>query len=302
MGKPTLFIINPAAGQRALRSWRAFASKLRAQIVPFEQEQTSAPGDAFRIAREAGGTFGRVFAVGGDGTVSEVVNGLLDNQVARPALGIVPLGTGNDLASAAGIRDLTDAWQTVTAGHAKPIDLIQVDCQSNGAPVVRHAMLFASAGITSELLRHTTPGLKRLCGQRFAYIAGLLLALRHYSAPVMQITCGDLSIHNSLIFACASNGETFGGGMKIAPGARLDDGKFNVNLIESLGTLEALRHLRKLLNGQHINHPRVRYTTALEMTVKTEQPIGVAADGDLIGFTPARFKIEPAALNLLVPN
>lgn len=240
-------------------------------------------------------------AVGGDGTVFEVVNGMRESGSAEAALGIVPFGTGNDIARAAGIRNEPEALRALLAGTTRALDLIEVQCRVNGTEAVRHALLFASVGITSELLRRTTPRLKKVCGQRLAYIAGLLLALRDFRTPLMRITCDGQAVRNRFAFACANNGETFGGGMRIAPGARLDDGRLNVNLIEAVGWWETLRHLPKLLRGTHISHPKVRYQTALSVSIETETPVEVAADGDLIGSTPARFQVQPRALKVLLP-
>ncbi len=344
--KPTLFIINPAAGHRAMVRWDRLAVGLEAEGQPFEQAVTAGPGDASRIARQAVGTFDCIVAVGGDGTVCEVLSGIMaappfttgvrqevrtgprlhqeegsgmtssppvpvgeglgvrissaPTQPRPPSLAIVPLGTGNDIAATAGIQACAASLQALALRQTRAVDVIQIHCRLGGEAVVRHALGFASVGITSELLRRTTPRLKRYCGQRAAYVAGILLSLVRYSAPMMKITCGGRTVQNRFIFACASNSETFGGGLKIAPGALVDDGMLNINLIEAIGRLEALRHLPKLLNGRHTNHPKVRYKTGEELTIETENPIEVAADGDLIGCTPARFQVLPRALRMLV--
>jgi len=297
----TLFVINPAAGHRAAERWRVIASQLKAQGLAFEEAVTTAPGDACRIARARAADYELVVTVGGDGTVFEVLNGIIESGSSHTALGMVPFGTGNDVASAVGIYNEAEALQAAEKGQSRPVDLIRINCRVNGAAVVRHAMLFASVGITSELVTRTTPRLKRLCGQRLAYIVGLLFALRRYSTPIMKITCDGQTVEKQFIFACASNGETFGGGMRIAPGALLDDGKLNTNLIESIRPWEALRHLPKLLTGAHVTHPKVSYKLASDLVIETEPPIEVAADGDLIGYTPARFQVRPRALTVLVP-
>ncbi len=301
MGRSIFCVINPAAGHRATRRWKRFAARLQSQGLVFEQAFTARPGDACDLARTAAGNHDVVVVAGGDGTVFEAINGILESGSTGAVLGIVPFGTGNDVARAAGIRNPVGAFEALAAGQVRAVDLIKVSCQANGQPMVRHAMLFASVGITTELLQHTTPFLKRVCGQRFAYIAGLLFALGRYSTPMMKITCDGQSVKNRFVFACTSNGETFGGGMKIAPGALLDDGKLNVNLIEAIGAWEALSHLPKLLQGRHTSHPKVLYRTATEVSIETETPIEVAADGDVIGFTPARFQVVPRALRLVVP-
>ncbi len=302
MGRSIFCIINPAGIRRVLSRWECFAASLKSHGLHFEQAFTAKPGDARELARAAASHHDLVVAVGGDGTVFEIINGILENGSSRVALGIVPFGTGNDIARAVGIRDRAAALEAIAGGRVKEIDLIRVSFYAHGKPSVRHAMLFASVGITAELLRRTTPRLKRICGQRFAYVVGLLFALRRYSTPEMRITCDGETVQKRFVFACASNGETFGGGMKIAPGALLDDGQLNVNLIEAIGAWEAVRHLPELLRGHHTSHPKVVYRTATDVLIDSERPIEVAADGDLIGFTPARFQVVPKALRMGVPR
>jgi diacylglycerol kinase (ATP) len=300
MGRRTFFIINPAAGGRCLERWQAFAAKLRRLQIEFDQAITAAPGAALDLARQNAGSYDVIAAVGGDGTVSEAVNGILTSgRTERVALTIVPFGTGNDSAATIGIRTETDALAAVSSGSLRAIDLIEIQCRLNDSQLVRYAMLFASVGISSDLLKYTTPRLKALCGRRLAYIAGLLFALRSHASPEMKITCDDQTRYGRFIFACASNGETFGAGIRVAPGARPDDGKLNVNLIEAVSRWDALKHLKKLRQGRHTTHPKVCYKTALDLRIETDPPIEVAADGDLVGHTPARFRICPRALHVL---
>jgi len=128
-----------------------------------------------------------------------------------------------------------------------------------------------------------------------------LRALWSYRSPFMRITCDGQLFEGRFLFAGVSNSETAGGGMKIAPGAQTDDGLLNVNLVASMGRWEALKQLRRVCKGQHTTHPSVRYLTALSLDVETESPMDVAADGDLIGHTPAQFRVLPKALEVRVP-
>jgi diacylglycerol kinase (ATP) len=300
----TLCIINPAAGRRCLARWRCLEKVLRSRGFSFDEVVSSEPRQATAVARERSGKYDLLVAVGGDGTVFEVINGMVADGCARTALAIVPFGTGNDSAQAAGIRNEEDALRALASGRFQPIDLIEVRCRAanTNTEIVRYAMLFASIGITGDLLRRTTSRVKSRCGQRLAYVIGLLLSLPGHVARPMKVRCDGEEVQKSLILVSASNGQTFGGGIRIAPGAAIDDGKFNVNLIDGMGVFEVLRHLRSLYKGRHISHPKVWYQTAQELEVQTEQPLEVAADGDLIGVTPANFVIRPKILRLLVPT
>ncbi len=253
------------------------------------------------IAHEAAHKYELVVAVGGDGTVLEVAGGILKSAATRTALGIVPFGTGNDFARNSGIHDEDRAHAALTQGQTRFVDVIEARCIVEGKPSVRHALLFAGVGIIGESLKRTTPLVKRLFGQRFAYPVGILRALWSYRSPLMRITSDGQLFEGPFLFAGASNSETAGGGMKIAPGARTDDGLLNVNLIGPLGRWETLKQLRRLRSGEHITHPNVRYLTATTLEVETESRLEVAADGDLIGFTPAQFRVLPKALEIRVP-
>jgi len=128
------------------------------------------------------------------------------------------------------------------------------------------------------------------------------IALWRYRPPRLHVVCdGELSEGTSF-FVGASNGENAGGGMRIAPGARLDDGLLNVNLVGAIGRWEALKQLRRLSRRQHTTHPMVQYFTARNITIESEPIAEVAADGELIGHTPARFVVKPRALAVLMAD
>lgn len=295
----TLFIINPAAAaNRARARWAAFEPRLRQNGIQADHLFTSCPGDAANLARKAARDYDLLVAVGGDGTCSEVGEGILSSQAERPALAILPFGTGNDFAQALGVRTEADAIRCLAAGRTRCVDVIEVHCQINQRPVVRHALLFAGVGIISETLRKTTGTIKRLLGQRLAYPTGLAWALCSYSSLRMHVTCDSLVCHERFLFVGASNTEIAGGGMKIAPGAQIDDGLLNANLISAVARWQAFKQLRRLCRGRHTTHPNVRYLLTRSLKLDADVPLEIAADGDLIGHTPARFVVRPKALQV----
>jgi YegS/Rv2252/BmrU family lipid kinase len=296
-----LFIINPSAGGgRGLARWREFSKKLRVDGTSGDEVVTTRPGEAIEIARQAAGERDLVVAVGGDGTVFEVLSGLLHDGPAQPALAIVPLGTGNDAAVASGTGTLEKARRALRNGTTRAVDAIRIDCLVNGRPGRRHAMLFAAAGITSEALRRTTGAVKRLFGPRLAYPVGVFRAVWSYRAPVMKIGRDGRSEEGRYLLVAACNAERVGGGMRLAPGARTDDGMLNLNLVNSLGPWQAVWQIRRVGQGRHLDHPQVRYVPVRVVTIDAEPSIGVEADGDTIGETPARFEVMPGAVSLVV--
>jgi YegS/Rv2252/BmrU family lipid kinase len=296
-----LFIVNPAAGGgRGLARWREFSQKLRDDRTSGDEVVTTRPGEAMEIARQAAGERDLIVAVGGDGTVFEVLSGLLHDSPARAALAMFPLGTGNDAAVAAGTGTLEIARRALTKGVTRPVDAIRIDCLVNGRPGRRHAMLFAAAGITSEALRRTTGAVKRLFGPRLAYPVGVFRAVWSYRAPVMRIERDGHSEQGRYLLVAACNAERVGGGMRLAPGARTDDGMLNLNLVNSVGPWEAVWQIRRVSQGRHLDHPQVRYAPVRVVTIDATPSIAIQADGDSIGETPARFEVIPGAVRLVV--
>ena len=222
----TLFIVNPVAGAcRGRKRWERFRRDFRGESIPFDEVITARAGEAIQTARERAGDYEVMVAVGGDGTAFEVAGGLLSAANGRAALAVVPVGTGNDIARALGIHSWSDARHALAHGCSAPIDVIRVECFVDGKEAVRHALLFAAVGIAGESLRLTTPGVKNVFGERLAYPAGLLRALWNYRAPLLRVTRDQQVSEERFMFVGASNSEWAGGGMKIAPGARMDDGR-----------------------------------------------------------------------------
>lgn len=298
----TLFVVNPAAGAgRSQARWAELAAHLRGNGLPADHVLSARPGHALELAADAAARYDAVVAVGGDGTVFEVASGLMRAGVGRAALGIVPFGTGNDAARLAGIRSADDTVAALRDGRSRTVDAVAIECQAGGRTIERHALVFASAGIVGELLKRTTPRVKRLFGPRLAYAVGLLLALWRHRPARMRVTCDGQVSENRFLLVCASNGEHVGGGLRLAPGARSDDGLLDLNLIEAVGRWEALRQVRRLSQGRHVGHPKVRYFTARSVALDAEPPCAVQADGEQLGHTPARFQVRPQALRVLAP-
>ncbi len=297
-----LFIVNPAAGAcQAGSRWSALERRLRQAGIQAGTRFTTATGEAATLARQAAGAYDLVVAVGGDGTISEAAHGLLSGENNCTALAVVPFGTGNDFATVLGIRTEADAIGSIVSGRTRLIDLIEVQCDSNQKPIVRHALLFAGVGIVCETLRRTTGLVKRIFGRRLAYPVGLAWALCTHSSARMRIRCDGRSYDERFLFAGASNTEIAGGGMRIAPGAKIEDGQLQVNLVRAVGRLEGFKQLRRVCRGQHTTHPQVTYLAASSLEVEADQPLEVAADGDLIGHTPARFLVRAKALQVRSP-
>ncbi len=302
MPKRIGFIINPAsAAGRCPTRWTELQKQFRQEGIEGQSRFTAKTGDAVRFAQELALECDIVVAVGGDGTLFEVASGLLLSGATNTVLGIVPLGTGNDAARQYGISDITQARMALRGNRTKTVDAIRIRCQAEGMPVLRYALLFGAVGIAGESLKNTTPLVKRIFGQRLAYPVGALRAIWTYRAPQMRVTCDGQTWENRFLLVCASNGEMAGGGMRLAPGARIDDGLLDVNVCEAIGRWATLMLLGQVCRGRRMSHPKLRYLTARTVAVEADPPLAVAADGELIGHTPAQMEVVPQALKILIP-
>lgn len=297
------FIVNPAAGAgQAIRRWERLRERVRELRSALHVEYTEAPGHAITLAREAAVEFDAVVAVGGDGTVSEVATGLL-TAPSNATLAILPVGTANDAARQFGIRSVEDAIAGLANGIRRVFDTIEVAHSAPQGTQVRHALMFVAAGFGAELLARTTAGIKRVFGPKLCYLVGFLRALWCYRQSRIEAKseCGEFK--GSLFHVCAGNTEYAGGhSMRLSPGAQPDDGTLNLCIIERVSRLEAFLHLPRLVRGTHPSHPKVRYFSGTRLDIDADPQAPLAIDGDLVGLTPASFRVRPAVLPVLVPG
>jgi YegS/Rv2252/BmrU family lipid kinase len=291
-----LFILNPEAGAgRARRRWQELESLMNMA----DAKVTHEPGEAQKLAQTAAAEYEILVAAGGDGTVREVANGILSSGGEDVALACIPLGTGNDFAGGLGIHTPEQALRALKDARIRKVDVIRVQSIVQGRREISNAISFAAVGLVGELVKATTKAVKHVFGPRIAYPVGLLRALFRYQAPRIRATCDGEVFVDEFMFVGASNGELAGGGLRLAPGARLDDGLLNVNLIGGVRRLEALSQLRLLRHGRHTSHPKVRYFTAARLEIESAVPMDIVADGELIGHTPARLVVQPKALKVV---
>jgi lipid kinase YegS len=253
---------------------------------------TRQKGDARRFAAEAGEA-DLLIAAGGDGTLNEVVHGLMDlSKTARPALGVVPLGTANDFATGCGIpRDPEEALVLCMKGQGVPIDIGKAN---------EHWFLnAASVGFGAEVTATTPPELKRLLGQAAYTVMGAILAMNvhHYRG---RLILPDREITASGPVAIVGNGRQTGGGIQVAPRARIDDGLLDllvVRQIPAMALLTAARELQQLSpDGEYISYRQTPWADAYP-----EESIPVNLDGEPVRFSSVRYEAVPKAIRLIVP-
>src|SRR5213593_2736323 len=284
-----LILNGKAAGNDALQT---AVERQRAAGHSIEVRVTLEKGDARRFVAEAGEVY-LLIAAGGDGTLNEVVHGLMDlPTVARHVLGVVPLGTANDFATGCGIpRDPEQALALCTKGREVLIDVGKAN---------EHWFLnAASIGFGAEITATTPPELKNLLGPAAYAVMGAILAtnVHHYRG---RLTLPDREIAGSGPVAIVGNGRQAGGGIQVTPRARVDDGLLDVlsvRDIPALALLTAARELQELSpDGEYISYWQTPWAE-----VHTEEAIPVNLDGEPVQFSSVRYEAVPRAIRLIVP-
>ncbi len=300
---PTKVIVNPVAGAYSTRRKWPIISRLLERIgLSFDFQYTEGIGHAIELARAAASDGYRcLVAVGGDGTVNEVANGILRSTgTARTALGIISTGTGSDFIRSVGIaRDFHSACSTLTSSRRLSIDVGVVEYQSKGQTLQRFFVNGAGAGFDAVVVEETER-LPKYFGGTIPYLGGLVRALAGYKNKAVVVNTGDEAMSGRVLNVVVANGGYLGGGMHIAPQAEVSDSLLDVVMIGDLGKLELLKELPTVYKGTHIYHPKVRMVKAKRITIDSPERMLVHADGELLGECPASFWIMPAALSIVV--
>ncbi len=271
---------------------RAAIDRHRAAGHRIEVRVTWEKGDSRRFALEAG-KVDLLIAAGGDGTLNEVLYGLMDLSAAmRPILGIVPLGTANDFATGCGIpRDPAKALALCLRGEAVPIDL--------GKANDHWFINAASSGFGAEITATTSPELKRLLGPAAYTVMAAILAINLHDYQG-RLTLPNREITDSGPVAIVGNGRQAGGGIQVAPRACIDDGLLDVLVVRQISPmalLAAARELQQLpLDGEYISYWQTPW-----LEVHSEEAIPVNLDGEPLSFSTVRYEAVPKAICLIVP-
>jgi diacylglycerol kinase (ATP) len=296
-------IVNPVAGAHSThRKWPIISRLLKHNGLSFDFEYTEGAGHAIELARAAASDgYQCLVAVGGDGTVNEVANGILHSTGAnKTALGIISTGTGSDFIRSVGIpRDFPSACSALTSPRRLAIDVGIVEYQSKGQTIQRFFVNGAGVGFDATVVEKTER-LPKYFGGTIPYLVGLVRALFSYKNKPVVLRVGDEVEAGRVLSVMVANGGYLGGGMHVAPRAELNDGLLDVVVIGDLGKLELLKELPTVYKGTHINHPKVRMIKTRHITVTSPERMLVHADGELLGESPASFWVMPAALSLVV--
>ncbi|HVL63997.1 MAG TPA: diacylglycerol kinase family protein [Actinomycetota bacterium] len=300
---PITLVCNGRAGKGGVA--RALPDVRRAldeRGLTYEIVETQRAGHATEIARaalEAGSRF--IVAMGGDGTIHEVVNGMIrDDRPVDPeaVLGVVAAGTGSDFIKTFGLPAMpAHAVAHLDGGGSFPIDIGKVTFTRGGNEEVRYFPNIAEVGLGAAVVARAAR-LPRALGPAVYLVAFWLAVLRHRAARV-KVDLVDRTYEGTMNNLVVANGQYFGGGMKIAPKAAPTDGLLDVQ-IEHARKREAIAIMPKVFRGEHVPHPDILEAKRARLSIETDPPMLVEADGEVLGTTPARFEILRDVIRLKV--
>lgn len=284
-------IINPAAGRmRVSKARQRLRAAVEAALPGCDVLLTEGPGHARQLAAAAKAQADMVIAAGGDGTLGEVADGLAGG---RAALGVLPVGTGNDFARSLGIpSDVARALAIIRQGYRHRIDLAGIGS--------RLFLNVAGVGFDAEVARAYHAG-RKYGSPALTYVVYALKTLAAFPPVEMEFSTEDGTFRQRSLFAAVGNARYYAGGMAITPRARLDDGLLDVMIAGDMSPLEAIMALPGAFRGAHLRHPKCSYRQVVRVGIDAERPVPVMADGEVIGTTPVTVSVLPAALEVLAP-
>jgi YegS/Rv2252/BmrU family lipid kinase len=303
----TVVVVNPhSAGRKTEKRWPQLREIIHEVYGPFEVRFTDKPGSATTLTREALKSGAElVVAMGGDGTINEVVNGFFDGTRAiapSAAFGVLPAGTGGDFVKSLGTsRDIRTAADALRRATARAIDVGRLTFVGNdGSQQIRHFINVASFGIGGLVDKYVNESSKALGGTLSFALATLKAGLDYKNANVRVVIDGAPPREGRIYNIAVANGRYFGGGMMIAPDARIDDGLFDVITLGDFQFTDLLLRGLDVYTGKHLKNPKVTVHRArrVEASATNGEPVLLDVDGEAPGRLPATFEVVPGGLRI----
>ena len=285
-----LAIVNPAAGNGAGQKLSArIARTLRDAGLRVEIERTPAQGEGARLAREAAESgYDLVISVGGDGTANEIANGLVGS---RTALALYPIGSGNDLARSLGYpRRRRDVPRFIRTARRRTIDV----GDANGRVFLNAAGVGIDGHVAARVIATV-----RMVGPTLGWFAGALYGIATYRPVPMRVLVDGELRSGRFLTVVAANAMYFGGGMRVAPNAELDDGQLDVVLAGDLCRRDSLLALARLYRGTHVNGATITSHRARVVEIELERPLPAQLDGEVTRVQRLSIRVRPRALDVI---
>lgn len=302
-----MVILNPNAGNRkAAKDWPHLSQLLKKHGIAFEYLQTQHKGHAIALTQQAIELgFRNFLAIGGDGTLNEVVNGIFTQDIPTSEfkMAMVPVGTGNDWCRTFKVPfDYAGAIKLVAEGNTLFQDVGKVEYYDGAQAKQRYFVNIAGMGYDAEVARKTNLRKDQGKGGPLSYLISLFTSLLYYKFTKVTVvadndTCSCKAFSLS-IGVCKFNG----GGMKQLPNAIPNDGILDSTLIKKIGKFTVITQLKNLYDGSFINHPKIKTFTGKAFRVESDPAVLLEVDGESMGHSPFEFSILPTCLQVIVPK
>lgn len=284
-----LFIINPVAGQGATKKYIPIIHEVMSEL-DYDIKISKFEGDATQIAKDNALAYTDIISVGGDGTLTEIIDALGD---FKGALGILPAGTGNDFARSIDLpKEPQECLEIIKSGQTKSVDLPSLNDH--------HFINVASFGIDGGVIRDTDKIKKHIPGTP-AYILGSLKNIIAFKPYKVSIKIDEKKLEREIVLIAVGNGKYFGGGMKVTPEAEIDDGLLDVVLANKTRKSKLVKLFSQLFNGNHMGDKIVEHYKCKEFSIESEAGILINKDGNLVGEVPAKISIGLKKINIIIP-
>lgn len=287
-----LFIVNPQAGKGKTGHHIPTIEKLcKERSLDYIIEVTKGPGDAAEIAkRYTKEEELRVYSVGGDGTLNEVVNGMAESS---SSLAVIPSGSGNDfIRNFSSSHNIEEILKRSIEGSAAPLDLGKL----NG----KYFINISSVGLDAEIV-YKAIKLKKspFIPSRFAYLLSIFTTVFGYKGKNLRVIMDNVEISGDTLLVAVANGRYYGGGMRVAPQAELSDGYFDICHIKKVSPFKVIRLFPRLIKGTHGTIKEVNFYKTKKVRILCSEEITVNIDGELLRMKEAGFEVVTQAINFV---
>ncbi|HOB35059.1 MAG: diacylglycerol kinase family lipid kinase [Firmicutes bacterium] len=299
-------LVNPASANGTTeRIWPEIAAVMKDRGLDIRYHLTTAvfqAPDVVRNALKEGMT--TIIAVGGDGTVNEVVNGFFEggepiNPQAR--LGVISRGTGCDLIKTLGIpKDYEGAIDTIARNRERTLDVVEATfTAADGSSRTRYFINIADCGLGATVAARVNDRSKS-AGGFLSFLSGTLWSILSYKNVQARVVADGREVHQgAMVLAAVANGRYFGGGMHLAPHADMEDGKMDLIVVRGMNKVSMLANLARIYKGTHLTHPKISAFQARVVEISGEEPLLMEMDGETPGNSPVRFEVVPRAVKVL---
>lgn len=302
----TMCIVNPISGNgRTRKKWLVLEEFLRSKGLVFNVEWTTRPFEATELTRhsiEEG--FNNIVSVGGDGTINEIVNGFYKDQIKinnDASLTIVPMGTGSDFSKILEIKgDSQKVFDLMTRGREKTCDIVKTKFISwSGELESRYFINVADVGIGSETVARVNRNSK-LLGKMSFFLACFYTIFTYHNKKINLLVDEQEVYTGEACIVAIGNGSYFGGGMKIVPMAKIDDGLLDIIVLKNLSKATLIYNLASVYKGSHIKHPMVECFQGSRVKISSSEKIYLEMDGETTGTGDVDFEIIPGDMKLII--